>query len=84
MQLGQLNEADSLYEVLHRRFDHMSLNKVLHMNIIKPSEGKPCVCTICPIAKQQRLYFNKSEIGAISSFELIHVDLWDPILSIQY
>ncbi|XP_043808374.1 uncharacterized protein LOC122722242 [Manihot esculenta] len=66
------------YEVWHRRLGHASKNKLLHLNVIKANDCDFHVCTICPIAKQQRLSFNKSKITSTTQFELIHVDLWGP------
>jgi hypothetical protein len=41
------------------------------------SDNDVSLCTICPLAKQKRLPFpNKNNF--ISSFDLLHVDIWGP------
>lgn len=36
-------------------------------------------CTVCPLAKQTRLAFNRSSIQTSDVFQLIHVDIWGPM-----
>ena len=35
-------------------------------------------CSVCPMAKQTRLAYNKSSISSTAPFQLIHVDIWGP------
>nr|XP_010318432.2 uncharacterized protein LOC101252423 [Solanum lycopersicum] len=42
------------------------------------SNKQPFMCTICPMARQERLPFSQSVTHSNSIFELLHVDIWGP------
>lgn len=44
----------------------------------KLSSKQSFVCTICPMARQQRLSFPDSSIHSSKPFQLVHVDTWGP------
>lgn len=48
------------------------------------SSKQPFTYTICPLARQPKLFFPDSSIKASHPFQLIHVDTWDPYNSPTY
>lgn len=42
------------------------------------------LCTICPCAKQTRMSFLTSSIKTSKSFEMIHIDIWDPYSQVTH
>lgn len=79
-EANQISIAPNPYELWHSRLGHISNTKLSHIPTIKIKNNDQQVCEVCPLAKQQRLIFQKSKITSKSVFELIHIDLWGPYL----
>ncbi|GAA0174918.1 hypothetical protein LIER_28203 [Lithospermum erythrorhizon] len=66
-------------KVWHNRLGHTSEVVMQHMfplSSVNSMNNVPCV--VCPLAKQQRLSFNKSVSSSSDIFQLVHIDLWGP------
>ncbi|GAA0149387.1 transmembrane signal receptor [Lithospermum erythrorhizon] len=66
-------------KVWHNRLGHTSGVVMQHMfplSSVNSMNNIPCV--VCPLAKQQRLSFNKSVSSSSDIFQLVHIDLWRP------
>ena len=66
--------------LLHLRHGHISFHR---LKLMYPALKISCVeefliCTICPLARQNRLSFPHSEIRTKYPFDLLHIDLWGP------
>ncbi|KAL0391906.1 UNVERIFIED_CONTAM: Retrovirus-related Pol polyprotein from transposon RE1 [Sesamum radiatum] len=61
----------------HRRFGHPSHIVLKHIMSL-PHFDSMKHCSVCPLAKQQRLPFSTCQIQSTSIFELVHLDLWGP------
>uniref|UniRef100_A0A0V0GUF5 Putative ovule protein n=1 Tax=Solanum chacoense TaxID=4108 RepID=A0A0V0GUF5_SOLCH len=48
------------------------------------SSKQPFLCSICPMARQERLPFKPSTTTTSHIFELLHVDMWGPYHTITY
>ncbi|KAF3667077.1 hypothetical protein FXO38_08785 [Capsicum annuum] len=70
----------SLALIWHQRLGHMPYAKRKSISSLRPiiPTKKPFHCSICPMARQQRLPFPKSTIHSTKPFQLIHIDLWGP------
>ena len=64
----------------HFRLGHPSFNKLSSLQDVLPSFSSKCnnICTICPLAKQERLLFPSNNNMSTEPFALIHVDVWGP------
>ncbi|XP_070014782.1 uncharacterized protein [Nicotiana sylvestris] len=62
----------------HIRLGHPSINAMQHIQQLKNSVDSRVQhsCGICPLAKQSRLKFTSSSNNIVSSFQLVHVDVW--------
>lgn len=61
----------------HLRLGHLPFNKLklLFPEILDNKVDSNFICTVCPLAKQTRLPFNRSSIQTNDVFQLIHVDI---------
>lgn len=75
---GQVsNKLTDDAKMWHLRLGHMPFNK-LRLLFPEFKEDNQFLCTVCPLAKQTRVVFNKSSIKTNDVFQLIHVDIWGP------
>lgn len=44
----------------------------------KVSAKQSFICSICPMARQQRMSFPHSTIHSTTPFQLVHIDIWGP------
>jgi len=68
-------------DIWHYKLGHLSYSrlKLLHSNNPQIScDLLSLPCTICPLARQKRLYFPHSVTSSTSIFDLIHCDIWGP------
>nr|XP_009798318.1 PREDICTED: uncharacterized protein LOC104244565 [Nicotiana sylvestris]XP_016460825.1 PREDICTED: uncharacterized protein LOC107784245 [Nicotiana tabacum] len=67
-------------ELWHRRLGYVSATifKKLFSTNAQDISAKIDLCTTCPCAKQTRKPFPISSIKIATSFELVHMDVWDP------
>ncbi|XP_074297286.1 uncharacterized protein LOC141627989 [Silene latifolia] len=64
-------------DLWHKRLGHPSSEVLKLLAIVKSSSRlSNKACDVCLRAKQTRFSFNRSDNKVISSFELIHCDLW--------
>ncbi|GMI63777.1 hypothetical protein HRI_000047000 [Hibiscus trionum] len=70
----------------HNRLGHPSVPVLHSLKDVLPSLqiNKDDVCSICPLAKQQRLPFASSSTRAALPFDLIHCDVWGPFKEATY
>ena len=70
----------------HFRLGHSSFNKLSSLQDVLPSFSSKCndICTICPLAKQERLPFPSNNNMSTKPFTLIHVDVWGPYFVCTY
>nr|GMD22471.1 Retrovirus-related Pol polyprotein from transposon TNT 1-94 [Ipomoea batatas] len=70
----------SSFDVWHFRLGHPSSRKIKGLRMLDNSIdcNRHLVCGICPLAKQKQLQFPTSITSSTKSFELIHVDIWEP------
>ncbi|XP_015167311.1 uncharacterized protein [Solanum tuberosum] len=66
--------------VWHNRLGHVPFVKMRDISTIpvKFSAKQPFMCSICPMARQERLPFKPRTTLTSHTFELLHVDLWGP------
>ncbi|XP_019251305.1 PREDICTED: uncharacterized protein LOC109230239 [Nicotiana attenuata] len=71
------NHLDVLW---HNRLGHVPFVKMKGISSIPVtfSPKQPFNCTICPMARQERLPFPQKTNTTNRIFELLHVDLWGP------
>ncbi|KAL0405762.1 UNVERIFIED_CONTAM: Retrovirus-related Pol polyprotein from transposon RE2 [Sesamum latifolium] len=69
--------TSSITWLWHQRLGHPSFPVMQHIQSIKDPLFWN-TCDICPVAKQQRLPFPTHEIASKHTFEIIHMDVWDP------
>jgi len=71
------NNVDLLW---HNRLGHVPFAKMRNISTLPTilSQKQPFICTICPMARQERLPFSQSTSQTKSIFELLHIDLWGP------
>ena len=64
----------------HRRLGHPSSAPLLSLakNNVEIIFDSTHICDICPLEKQTRLPFGRSEIKTSAPFDLIHCDIWGP------
>ncbi|XP_075104166.1 uncharacterized protein LOC142178474 [Nicotiana tabacum] len=64
----------------HNRLGHVPFVKMKRITSIPAnfSPKQPFTCTICPMARQERLPFPQKTSVSNKIFELLHVDLWGP------
>nr|XP_016473755.1 PREDICTED: uncharacterized protein LOC107795603 [Nicotiana tabacum] len=64
----------------HNRLGHVPFVKMKKITSIPAnfSAKQPFNCTICPMARQERLPFPQKTSTTNRIFELLHVDLWGP------
>ncbi|XP_019258757.1 PREDICTED: uncharacterized protein LOC109236973 [Nicotiana attenuata] len=64
----------------HQRLGHMPFNKMKTIFFLsgKLSSKQPFLCSVCPMARQQRLPFSDSSIHSNVPFHLVHIDIWGP------
>ncbi|XP_019260138.1 PREDICTED: uncharacterized protein LOC109238158 [Nicotiana attenuata] len=64
----------------HNRLGHVPFVKMKRITSIPVnfSPKQPFTCTICPMARQERLPFPQKTSTSNRIFELLHVDLWGP------
>ena len=70
-------------QVWHQRLGHLSfqrLDTLKHRLDFKPHDVDKMPCCIFPLAKQHRLPFNYANNFSVSSFDLIHCDVWGPAI----
>lgn len=67
-------------QLLHQRLGHVSSSVLQKMFSLKLADVTNSVskCTICPYAKQIRLPFRVSTSSSLTSFDLLHMDIWGP------
>nr|XP_016483773.1 PREDICTED: uncharacterized protein LOC107804403 [Nicotiana tabacum] len=72
-----VNKMDLLW---HQRLGHMPFRKMQSISFLsnKVSAKQPFICSICPMARQQRLPFYDSTIHSTKPFQLVHIDIWGP------
>ncbi|XP_019246355.1 PREDICTED: uncharacterized protein LOC109226007 [Nicotiana attenuata] len=63
------------------RLGHLPFSELQKLNCadIPHCNRHPFICDICPLARQQRLLFSQSASSSQNIFDLLHVDIWDPI-----
>ncbi|KAL0423503.1 UNVERIFIED_CONTAM: Retrovirus-related Pol polyprotein from transposon RE2 [Sesamum radiatum] len=71
---ARINDVD----LWHKRLGHTPVLVLRHANVISDNACELGVCSVCPLAKQQRLPFLSSETYSENVFNLIHVDIWGP------
>ncbi|KAH0738712.1 hypothetical protein KY290_037417 [Solanum tuberosum] len=66
--------------VWHNRLGHVPFVKMKSISTIPItfSSKQPFMCSICPMARQERLPFKPRTSISSQLFELVHVDLWGP------
>lgn len=64
----------------HCRLAHASLNVMKRLSCLHLPKSLVSLnpCTVCHMAKQQRLRFDRSSETALQIFELVHVGVWGP------
>ena len=65
----------------HSRFSHASISRVkqlVYRGLLGSVSNKSFDCMPCQFGKQTTLPFNNSVSHALSPFDLIHYDVWDP------
>ena len=71
------NAVDSSSQTLwHQRFGHPSSRVYPIFPFLSNKSCDSSKCSICPLAKQTCTSFSLSSISSVSSFILIHVDIW--------
>nr|XP_016456703.1 PREDICTED: uncharacterized protein LOC107780652 [Nicotiana tabacum] len=71
---SSINKNDVLW---HKRMGHIPFVKIVSIPHLsgKFSSRQSFTCTICPMARQQRLPFPESSIHSDRPFQLVHIDL---------
>ncbi|KAL0435616.1 UNVERIFIED_CONTAM: Retrovirus-related Pol polyprotein from transposon RE1 [Sesamum radiatum] len=63
----------------HNRLGHASLQAIKHIpDVISSDAVSEMPCDACHKAKQTRIPFPMSSSHSLSSFDLVHLDLWGP------
>lgn len=63
----------------HVRFGHPSSIVLKHVTCLKDvSSDDFFFCEVCPLAKQTRIPFHRSNSMSSDIFDLLHVDIWGP------
>ncbi|XP_070011237.1 uncharacterized protein [Nicotiana sylvestris] len=64
----------------HQRLRHMHFHKIKSMIYLsdKISPKQSFLCSICPMARKQRLSFPESVIHSTVPLQLVHIDIWGP------
>ncbi|KAG8639530.1 hypothetical protein MANES_14G152301v8 [Manihot esculenta] len=60
-----------LFQHWHSRLGHPSTNKMRHLSIVPVISSDVLPCTVCPMAKQERLVFPSNVEYSLTIFELI-------------
>lgn len=70
----------------HQRLGHVPYHKMKSIPWLSHliSHKQSFICSICPMARQQRLSFPESHIHLTTPFQLIHIDIWGPYHTITY
>ncbi|XP_075106878.1 uncharacterized protein LOC142179889 [Nicotiana tabacum] len=76
-QTSLVNKMDLLW---HQRLGHMPFHKMQSISFLsdKVSTKQSFICSICPMARQQRLPFHDSTVSSTKLFQLVHIDIWGP------
>ena len=73
-------QSTSSLALLHSRLGHASISRVKQLvsrGLLGSVSNKSFDCMPCQFGKQTALPFNNSVSHALSSFDLIHYDVWD-------
>lgn len=68
-------------KVWHLRSGPFNKMQLLFTELCTQKAETEYICTVCPLAKQTRVAFNKSSIQTNDVFLLVHVDIWGPMNS---
>ncbi|XP_019231603.1 PREDICTED: uncharacterized protein LOC109212417 [Nicotiana attenuata] len=71
---------DQVDVLWHNRLGHVPFVKMKNIVSLPVtfSSKQPFSCTICPMARQERLYFPQKTNTTNKILELLHIDLWGP------
>lgn len=77
------NKSDLFW---HQRLGHIPFARMKSISFLsdKISSKQPFLCTVCPMARQQRLPFHDSTIHSSVPFQLVHIDIWGPCNTSTY
>ncbi|KAH0726288.1 hypothetical protein KY290_002115 [Solanum tuberosum] len=77
---SRVTAKDSVDLLWHNRLGYVPFVKTRTISTLPAnfSPKQPFLCTICPMARQERLSFKQSSSQTNTKFELFHVDLWGP------
>jgi len=66
----------------HFRLGHVSYKRLAHMSHLFPSLSfdSQTTCDMCHFARQKKLPFSLSSSVASNKFELLHFDIWGPLV----
>lgn len=80
--------ATSMNKIWHSRLGHLSLPRLTQLAATNPcivlDDHDSSVCDACHLGKQRRLSFPLSHSTSKSLFDLIHVDIWEPLATPSY
>ncbi|XP_075101950.1 uncharacterized protein LOC142177367 [Nicotiana tabacum] len=70
--------------VWHQRLGYMPYNRMTSIPFLSGKINSKQPCSICLMARQQRLLFSDSSIKTTAPFQLVHIDVWGPYHTITY
>ena len=80
--LTSIKDSNNNLHVWHCRLGHPSFSRMNFLSSIMPHVSHSCTdvhtCSVCPLAKQKQLPFPNNTHLSSQSFDLLHVDIWDP------
>ena len=74
-------QSTSSLALWHSRLSHASISRVKQLvsrGLLGSVSNKSFDCMLCQFGKQTALLFNNNVSHALSSFDLIHSDVWGP------
>ena len=81
LNIGFVSKGIKDARLWNLRLGHLPFNNLMYILPdldTQTTEGE-FLCTICTLAKQARISFNKSLIRTVKAFLLVHVDIWEAL-----